>query len=272
MNDPLARTQANKIKWKDGLTDDDKTQNGQNCDGMNSPTLPAPAPRRVPEGKGRKPIRSRVRHGSPSCADYGCTRPGCIAAARRDRARRTRELRAGRPARVAATDAAAHACQLQETGLSAADIAEISGIAVTLVRRLLRPAGERPAVIHRVTSEAILGIPLTIVFRRERLHPGLTNADKAATTLQDLAERGWPTSFLAARLETSTQTVAAIRGRERRRLALALDSRIQRLAALLLASEPADHGIAEYRSRRARTAAWRRQDALAQPTTTLPQE
>ncbi|MGW6836288.1 hypothetical protein ACWGCI_23180 [Streptomyces sp. NPDC054949] len=167
-------------------------------------------------------------------------------------------MRAGRPARVLAIDAAAHACQLQETGLSAADIAEISGVAVTLVRRLLRQTGERPAVIHRVTSEAILGIPLTTAFKRDRLLPGLAGAERAATSLQNLAEQGWPTSFLAARLETTPHTLAAIRGRVRRRLALALDRRIQRLAALLPASEPADHGIAEHRSRRARTAALQR--------------
>ncbi|MFD5891264.1 hypothetical protein ACFWHQ_35600 [Streptomyces sp. NPDC060334] len=143
-------------------------------------------------------------------------------------------------------------------GLSAADIAEISGIAVTLVRRLLRPAGERPAVIHRVTSEAILGIPFTTAFKRDRLLPGLVGVERAATSLQDLAEQGWPTSFLAARLETTPHTLAAIRSRERRRLALALDRKIHRLAALLLASEPADHGIAEHRSRRARTAALQR--------------
>ncbi|MFD9535804.1 hypothetical protein [Streptomyces sp. NPDC060010] len=235
-----------------------RTASGQNCDRMNSASLPAPPPTRAPRAKDRKPIRSRVRHGSPSCADYGCTRPECIAAARRNRARRTRELRAGRPARVPAADAAARARQLQETGLSATDIAEISGVAVTLVRRLLRPAGERPAIVHRVTAEAILGIPLNSVFRRQRLLPGLVDVDRAATSLQELAERGWPTSFLAARLETTPHTLAAIRGRERRRLALALDRKIHRLAALLVASEPADHGIAEHRSRRARTAALQR--------------
>ncbi|MFD3681980.1 hypothetical protein [Streptomyces sp. NPDC058613] len=147
---------------------------------------------------------------------------------------------------------------MQETGLSAADIAEISGIAVTLVRRLLRPAGKRPARIHRATAEALLGIPLTSVFRRDRLLPGLLGAEKAAATLQDLAERGWPTSFLAAELDTSTHTVAAIRSRERRRLTLDLDRKVQRLAALLFASQPTDHGIAAHRSRRARTAALQR--------------
>ncbi|MFD3546056.1 hypothetical protein ACFWUW_10635 [Streptomyces sp. NPDC058655] len=147
---------------------------------------------------------------------------------------------------------------MQETGLSAADIAEISGVAVTLVRRLLRPAGKQPARIHRATAEAILGIPLTSVFRRDRLLPGLLGAERAAASLQDLAERGWPTSFLAAELDTSTHTLAAIRSRERRRITLTLDRKIQRLAALLFASQPADHGIAAHRRRRARTAALQR--------------
>ncbi|MFE3864860.1 hypothetical protein ACFXPT_31075 [Streptomyces goshikiensis] len=165
---------------------------------------------------------------------------------------------ARRPARVSSAEAATRACLLRETGLSAADIAEISGVAVTLIRRLLRPAGKRPARIHRATADAILGIPPTSVFRRDRLLPGLTDADKAATSLQDLAERGWPTSFLAAQLDTSTHTLAAIRNRERRRITLDLDRRVQRLAALLVASRPADHGIAPHRSRRARTAALQR--------------
>ncbi|MEU9031455.1 hypothetical protein AB0D46_28855 [Streptomyces sp. NPDC048383] len=147
---------------------------------------------------------------------------------------------------------------MQQTGLSAADIAEISGIAVTLIRRLLRPTGERPAGVHRATSEAILGIPLTSVFRRERLLPGLVDAGRAAASLQDLAEHGWPTIFLASELNTSTHTLAAIRGCERPRLALDLDRKIQRLTALLLASEPADHGISEHRSHRAKTAARQR--------------
>ncbi|MGN5392421.1 hypothetical protein [Streptomyces sp. JL7001] len=220
---------------------------------MNSPTPSAPTQPRAAGRERRQPLRSRVRHGSPTCADYGCLRPECRAAARRDRARRTSELAAGRPARVPSSEAAAAARRLQETGPSAADIAEISGVAITLVRRLLRPAEARPARIHRTTAEAILGIPLHTVRRRERLLPGLVEADKAATSLQDLAEHGWPTRFLADQLRTSTQTLAAIRNRNRQRLAL--DRKIQHLTALLLASEPADHGIAAHRSSRAQAAA-----------------
>nr|WP_179419730.1 hypothetical protein [Streptomyces sp. TLI_235] len=43
--------------------------------------------------------------------------------------------------------------------MSALDIADAAGIAVTLVRRLLRPPGRRPARIGS-TAEAVLGIPL----------------------------------------------------------------------------------------------------------------
>lgn len=106
-------------------------------------------------------------------------------------------------------------------------------------------------------------IPLHTARRRERPLPGLVEADRAATSLQDLAEHGWPTSFLADQLRTSTQTLAAIRNRKRRRLALVLDRKIQRLATLLLASDPADHGIAAHRSRRTQAAARHRAPSVA---------
>ncbi|MFF3015623.1 hypothetical protein [Streptomyces sp. NPDC057939] len=96
------------------------------------------------------------------------------------------------------------------------------------------------------------------VFRRDHRLPGLVDAERAAAALQDLAERGWPTSYLAVELNTSTHTLAAIRSEQRRRLAVVLDQKIQRLAVVLLASDPADHGISEHRSRRSRTAARQR--------------
>ncbi|MFD5934755.1 hypothetical protein [Streptomyces sp. NPDC060333] len=101
------------------------------------------------------------------------------------------------------------------------------------------------------------------------VRPGSQRFD---SSLQELAERGWPTSFLAAQLETTPHTLAAIRGRERRRLALALDRGIHRLAALLLASEPADHGIAEHRSRRTRLAALQRAQPVQTVTTVVQRQ
>lgn len=134
----------------------------------------------VESGSRRRPVRSRVRNGSPSCADYGCTREVCKAAARRDRARRTSELRAGRRARIPASQAAAHARALREVGgRSAGDIAALSGISVTLVRRLLREPEGGPD-IHRTTAHAILGVALAGAGTRHRHRlPGLVGTEKA---------------------------------------------------------------------------------------------
>ncbi|MFD9538289.1 hypothetical protein [Streptomyces sp. NPDC060010] len=103
------------------------------------------------------------------------------------------------------------------------------------------------------------------------VRPGSQRFD---SSLQELAERGWPTSFLAAQLETTPHTLAAIRGRERRRLVLAPGPRNPppRLAALLLASEPADHGIAEHRSRRTRLAALQRAQPVQTVTTVVQRQ
>ncbi|MEV6576402.1 hypothetical protein [Streptomyces sp. NPDC051577] len=203
-------------------------------------------------------MRSRVRHGSPSCAGYGCVRPGRRAAALRDRARRDRDLLAGRPARIPASEAASRAVLLRDAGLSAGDIAALSGVSVTLARRLLRPPANRQPRVHRTTAEAILGVPLAGQSRARRRHPGLTPSHASAARLQELAEQGWPTGFLAARLGMSTQTIAAIRARKRPRITLTADQAIQRCHAELTAGTPAEHGIAAHRSRRAQTAARRR--------------
>lgn len=201
-------------------------------------------------GGGVRPVRSRVRHGSPSCASYGCTRPECRAAARRDRVRRDRELRAGRPARVSASEAASRARVLRDAGWSAGDIAAVSGVSVTLVRRLLRLPTDQQPHIHRAIAEAILGVPLVGIPGRLR-HPGLVPSTVSAGCLQELAERGWPTSFLATRLRTSTQTLAAIRNGKRPRITLVLDQGIQHCHRELAESAPAEYGIAVHRSRRA---------------------
>ncbi|MCU7827369.1 hypothetical protein [Kitasatospora sp. DSM 101779] len=108
----------------------------------------------------RRPTRSRVRHGQASCADYGCLRAGCRQAALRARRRRDSDRAQGLAARVDPTPAALRAAVLVRRGMSAQDIADASKIAVTSVRRLLRPPGRRPVRIARSTAEAVLGVPL----------------------------------------------------------------------------------------------------------------
>lgn len=83
----------------------------------------------------------------------------------------------------------------------------------------------------------LLGVPLAGTSGRRR-HPGLIPSHASAVCPQELAERGWPTSFLAARLGTSTQTLAAIRARKRPRIALRLDRAIRNCHGELTTATP----------------------------------
>lgn len=210
-----------------------------------SVTLPVAVAVAVPAP--RRPARSRVRHGQASCADYGCTQPVCRQAARRARYRRERDHAAGLSARVEPIQAAEHAALLRRRGMAAQEIADASGIAVTLIRRLLRPPATRPGRIARATADAILGITLpppnvpntgSSVGGR-----GMTDAAHAAAILNALAAAGWPATYLAARLGISTQTIAAIRDHRRPQLRIPLDQRIRRLYPRLAATTPAAAGI-----------------------------
>ncbi|MFJ9574535.1 hypothetical protein [Streptomyces bacillaris] len=226
-------------------------------------TLQVVLPLPVPARSERRPARSRVRHGQPSCADYGCTRPACLAAARKARRERDRERAAGRHGRVDSEAAAQHALALRDHGMSAQDIADDSGVAVTLIRRLLRPAARRPAQVSRVTTDAVLGIPLPperpVGARAGR---GQLEAGPAAARLTELAERGWPAARLAARLCVNARTVAAIRDGHHARISIAVDQRIRALHAQLLPLDPVDAGVRPGDVARVRTWAARR---AAQP-------
>ncbi|MGX8910287.1 hypothetical protein ACR820_34635 [Streptomyces netropsis] len=213
---------------------------------------------------GRRPERSRVPHGSPSCADYGCRRAECLSAARRARSRRRADRAAGHRSHVDSAPAAAHVTRLREAGMSAGDIAALSGVSDTLIRRLLRPdADRRPRRILRPTEEALLGTSAPGTRTGPRV-PGLTPAADAAARLQQLSERGWPTAYMARKLGTSVYTLAEIRYRRRRHIGLRLDQMIRLLHQNLMNTTPANRGIPRMHVLRARAAATRsaRPDAV----------
>ncbi len=168
-------------------------------------------------------------------------------------------------ARLDPTPAATHTAVLRRRGMSAQDIADASGISVTLIRRLLRPPATRPARISRTTADAVLGVPLpTRHTPGTTAGRGLTDAAPAAAILAALAVAGWPATYLATRLRTSTRTLAAVRDGTRPRLAIALDQRIHHLHPQLTATTPADAGIRPADA--ARTRAWtRRRQPTNQP-------
>jgi len=205
----------------------------------------------------RRPQRSAVRHGQASCADYGCTRAECLRAARRARLQRDQDRLRGVSARVPSYAAARWAVRLREQGMSAQDIADRAGLAVTLVRRLLRTAelGQAARPIARTTADAILGIPLSA--RSAPSAPGLTGSANTSRLLADLARAGWPATALALRLGVNARTIAEIRDK-RSRLRLDLALLIRRLHRELIGLDPVSHGIRPTDAARARAAAARR--------------
>lgn len=229
-------------------------------DGSNpSPSWPeGPDFDRVTESP-RRPERSRVRHGQPSCADYGCMLPLCQEAARRARRARSEERAQGRASRTDATAAADHTVRLRERGLSAQDIADRAGISVTLIRRLLKPDGQRPRHIARTTSDAILGVGLPSPTHNVALAGrGLIAAQTGTRMLTELSARGWPATRLARFLCVNPHTVSAIRNGQHDRISVAIDQRIRRVYSELLHVDPVTRGVRCEDAARARTWATRR--------------
>ncbi|MEU3355168.1 hypothetical protein [Streptomyces sp. NPDC037389] len=146
---------------------------------------------------------------------------------------------------------------LREAGMSAGDIAACSGVADTLVRRLLRPEEERrPRRILRPTEEALLGIAVPSARTGPRV-PGRTPAADAAVRIQQLAQRGWPATYLARQLGTSVHTLSDIRNQRRRHINLRLEQMIRLLHRDLMKTTPANREIPTSHVHRARAAASR---------------
>ncbi|MEU9222559.1 hypothetical protein AB0D47_39410 [Streptomyces sp. NPDC048376] len=141
--------------------------------------------------------------------------------------------------------------------MSAQDIADRAGLAVTLVRRLLRTAelGQQARPIARTTATAVLGIPLSA--RSAPSAAGLTDAANTSGLLADLARAGWPATALALRLDVNARSIAEIRDK-RSRLRLDLALLIRRLHRELIGLDPVNHGIDPADTARARAAAARR--------------
>ncbi|MFE9424190.1 hypothetical protein ACFYNO_14625 [Kitasatospora sp. NPDC006697] len=238
-----------------------------------APAAPSPAAAPASAGpggptrpSGRRPAGSRVRHGQPSCADYGCTRPVCLAAARKARRERDVERAAGRRGRVDAGPVARYAAALRERGMSAQDIAGASGVAVTLIRRLLKPPPFHPPQVSQVTADAVLGVLLP---PKERPAPlagrGQVDAAPASGLLVELAERGWPARRLAKGLCVNPRTVASIRDGHYARLSISVDQRIRALHAALLPLDPVAAGVRRGDAARVRTWAQRRRQTPPTP-------
>lgn len=194
-----------------------------------------------------RPKNSRVRHGMASCARYGCKRETCLEAQRRA----TRENYHGQKdggARVSCSEVTPYVVKLVNAGMSVVDISDRSGVSPTQVRLIFRSKLER---VHRVTAEAILGIPFPEGGRFPDTD-GLTDATGARRRLQALTVQGFSVALMAEEGDMQTRTISAIRSGLREQV------RVSRLRAIVVMhdalydADPQEMGLAPSASTRAR--------------------
>lgn len=189
----------------------------------------------------QRPARSKVRHGMPSCADYGCRRDECIAARRLANKRSAYAATRGITGYVDASRATRHVQKLQRAGMSITDIAARSGVSDSPVRAL---AAGRRTRITRTTHEAILGLPVP-----ERgtipAHLGFVDATGAMRRLQALGRIGFGLPYLSGRLGVSKQGLGKIRRGARDRIRIAVHRDIAAIYDELWNQNPLAHGLPE---------------------------
>lgn len=185
-----------------------------------------------------RPARTNVRHGMPSCADYGCKRPECLEAHRRNSRRRDKDRARGITGRVPAGPATRHVQRLLRAGMSVLDIAARSGVSDSAVRSLTRQAYTN---IYRTTQDAILGIPIP-ASGHQPAHNGFVDATGARQRLQALCAVGFGLPYLSGRLHVSTQSLGAVRRGVRERIRVRVHQEIRALYDELWDRDPLQYG------------------------------
>lgn len=186
-----------------------------------------------------RPKNSRVRHGMPSCARYGCKRDECLEAERRAHREIHRSLRQGVQSRVSVEDAHLHAGLLVLAGMSPTDIADLSGVSVTHVKYVIQGSVER---IHRDTQDAILGIPVPQDGWETRTD-GLTDSTGTARRLRALAVQGFPLSALSERSGLTARTISEMRAGLRPQVFISNMRTVAELHEAIWDRDPLEDGI-----------------------------
>lgn len=194
-----------------------------------------------------RPANSRIRHGAPSCADYGCKREECLQA-RRDKKKRNRFLRdTGRPGVVSPERSSAHLKKFRQAGLQDNEIMAALGIARTTFYRTMR--GEP---LTRKSEQKILSVPVPTSLGRIRT-TSLVNATGTHRRLQALMWLGWPECELEKRLGAHAGWI--YRSLRCSNVKLVLSDGVARLYDELWSVRPESEGVDAGRAEAARLAA-----------------
>lgn len=143
----------------------------------------------------QRPANSRVKHGDPTCADYGCKRDECLEARRKKQKRNKFLLQSGRPGMVNAGRAADHLTKFRKAGLRDSEIIQMVCIPRSTFYRVMR--GEP---LTRRSEQRILSVPVPPPTGEIRT---LAAVDATGThrRLKALMWLGWPPRVLEERLD-----------------------------------------------------------------------
>lgn len=183
-----------------------------------------------------RPLNSRVKHGDPTCADYGCKREECLEA-RRYKQKRNKLLRqTGRPGTVSADRAAAHIQRFRAAGLQDKEINARLGLARNTFYRIMRGLP-----LTRAVEQRILSVPVPSPTGQVS---SMTTVPAAGThrRLQALLWQGWPMGELEQRLGVHAGWITRT-FREGKAVRMAVESRVKRLYDGLWNVRPEQDGV-----------------------------
>jgi transcriptional regulator with XRE-family HTH domain len=210
-----------------------------------------------------RPVNSRIRHGDPGCANYGCKRDECLKA--RNRAMKHREYlaRTGRPGRPTTDRTAAHITKLRAAGMTDAQIREAAGIGRDALYKAARAGG----TTSRITETKILAVPVPAT---QTGSANLARIDGHSTLLRlrALVARGWTQRVIAREMGMTTPGYLSrlMRQRGNAYVTLATAQKVQRVYDLLWDQDPIEHGVPAGSVTRAKAMAaagkWRKPMAL----------
>lgn len=202
----------------------------------------------MPKGSLR-PKNSKVSHGDPACAEYGCKREECLKSRRQADKVRRYQFHKGNPGLVSGSRARSHIIRLRIANMSDQDIVDASGVCQKTISNACRLG----STIHRDTEKKILSIPVP---QAKGITKGGSRFDGKSTLLRlrALVVKGFPRSLIAKEMtgNYSKQALAFLMARlgdpgsGDRSVRLPTAQKVQILYEKLWNKDPSNYGVPQH--------------------------
>lgn len=195
-----------------------------------------------------RPVTSRVRHGMPACAQYGCKREECLEAFRAYKRENYRERKGGVQAYVPCDKALAHVRKLMRKDMPPQDIDSVSGVCETVILKMLSGSYER---IHWTTEEALLGVPVP-EFAWTPVGDGFTEITGSMRRIRALSVQGFSAAAISDVTGISARNLRGIRAAEHPKILTSGAHAIRLAHDRLCDADPVEMGFKAHLVERAR--------------------